>query len=373
MMINKRFIEMNSKIVYAFVTNDLSYDQRMNRTCTALQAQKYAVTLLGRKLPQSIPLAENRYVQKRLNCFFKKGMAFYLEYNLRLILYMLPKKVDIIHAADLDTLGAATVVKLFKNCKLVFDAHEYFTEVPELEGKRLKKSIWSRLGKLCAPFVDAAITVSEPLQEILKNKYGLNFSLVRNFPTMDSAPVNTTIIKSRENVILYQGAVNDGRGVGEMIRLMPRIPQWQLWIAGEGDLYAECKQLVADLGLAQQVKFYGYVKPEELKSITPRAKVGINLLSGDSENYLYSSANKFFDYIRASVPCITMDFVVYRKVVAQYKVAELLSDLSEDNIIKALNNLDRNYPSYVAACEKARDIYTWENELITLYRIYDAL
>jgi hypothetical protein len=85
----------NKRLVFT-VTNDLSYDQRMNRICTSLANAGYDVTLIGRKLADSINLDKKIFRQKRLTCIFNKGKAFYIEYNIRLFFYLLFIKSDLI-------------------------------------------------------------------------------------------------------------------------------------------------------------------------------------------------------------------------------------------------------------------------------------
>jgi len=114
------------------VTNDLTYDQRMQRICGTLAANGFTVTLVGRNLPLSIPLESAVYEQKRLFCFFKKGFPFYAEYNLRLFVFLLFAQYDAVCSIDLDTISAGCFATLIRRKKRVFDAHEYFTEVPEL-------------------------------------------------------------------------------------------------------------------------------------------------------------------------------------------------------------------------------------------------
>ena len=58
------------KLVFT-VTNDLVYDQRMNRICTSLCNAGYDVTLIGRTNKNSPPLLDKPYHQKRFNCYFK--------------------------------------------------------------------------------------------------------------------------------------------------------------------------------------------------------------------------------------------------------------------------------------------------------------
>jgi hypothetical protein len=47
--------------------------------------------------------------------------------------------------------------------RLVFDSHEYFTEVPELVERRLTRANWVREEKITFPRVHAAYAVNESL------------------------------------------------------------------------------------------------------------------------------------------------------------------------------------------------------------------
>ena len=80
------------KIIYFTVTNDLSYDQRMQKICGSLAQAGYKTTLVGRKLKSSQPLTQRAFQQKRISCIFNKGKLFYAEYNFRLFFYLLLKR-----------------------------------------------------------------------------------------------------------------------------------------------------------------------------------------------------------------------------------------------------------------------------------------
>jgi hypothetical protein len=71
------------------VTNDLSYDQRMQRHASCLSDAGYEIILVGRILPNSIPLKEMNFEQKRLSCWFQNGKLFYVEFQIRLFFYLL--------------------------------------------------------------------------------------------------------------------------------------------------------------------------------------------------------------------------------------------------------------------------------------------
>jgi hypothetical protein len=64
--IEKRFVflcDCQNQIlrkIYFTVTNDLVYDQRMQRICTSLAENDFDVVLIGRKLGHSLPLEKKR-------------------------------------------------------------------------------------------------------------------------------------------------------------------------------------------------------------------------------------------------------------------------------------------------------------------------
>ena len=129
------------KIIFA-VTNDLTYDQRMQRICRSLSKAGYEVELVGRVRHFSVPITYEPYQQTRLKCFFNKGKLFYLEYNLRLLIYLTFSNFDACCAIDLDTIIPVYLIGRLKGIKTIYDAHEYFTEVPEVVNRPFVKSIW---------------------------------------------------------------------------------------------------------------------------------------------------------------------------------------------------------------------------------------
>lgn len=107
---------MGRRIIFT-VTNDLAFDQRMQRICGSLAAAGYAVTLVGRLKNDSRSLTNQPYQQVRLkHMLFSKGKLFYLEFNIRLLFYLLFVRTDAICSIDLDTaLPGILVAKLRKS------------------------------------------------------------------------------------------------------------------------------------------------------------------------------------------------------------------------------------------------------------------
>ncbi len=352
------------------VTNDLSFDQRMIRICSTLSEAGYDVILVGRKKKQSIPLKNQPFACKRLPCWFEKGKLFYLEYNLRLLLYLLFNARHIISAVDNDTLAACALAAKIRSKKLVFDAHEYFTEVPEVVNRPLTKKVWHTVARFCIPHVHRAYTVSASLAGIFENLYHHPFSVIRNVPFLHQLP--TPAIK--DSYIIYQGDLNEGRGLEEMIAAMPEINR-KLLIAGNGPLLPVLQQLVNTHRLQDKVVFLGYLDAAALAETTAKAWLGLNLLKHQGESYYYSLSNKFFNYIHAGLPQLCAGFPEYRHINETYPVA-IWCNCSTDDILQQVKELELNpeqYEKMRKACVIAAQTFNWQTEKQILLNIYQEL
>lgn len=354
-----------SKSFLVTVTNDLNQDQRMHRICGTLVQEGHQVLLLGRQKSTSSSLLNQPFDQKRLKCFFSTGFLFYLEYNIRIFFFAMNNKPDVIYSVDLDTLLAGGWASRLIKSKLVHDAHEYFVEVPELEGKSFKKKIWNWVGLKFIPACDLCFSVNQELANILSEKYNNKFHVVRSVPTLQSNNTNEKVSADRP-VILYQGVLNRGRGLEEAIEAVCNLKHDVVFrIAGEGDLSKELRALADQLNASDKIKFLGWLSPNKLKLETQNADIGLNLLSGKSLNYKYSLANKFFDYMHAGVPSINMNFPVYARICSQFEVGICIDSLDQLSIQKAITSLinnDEKADRIAKGCAQAKLKYNWENE-----------
>lgn len=363
---------MKAKIILA-ATTDLSYDQRMQRIAETLSSD-YEVTLIGRKKKNSIAIQENlAYKVIRLSTVFEKGKAFYMMYNLRLFLYLIFNKADIITATDLDTLVACSWVARIRNIRLGFDAHEWYTELPELNHRPRVKQFWLQIERRFVPGVDFAYTVNHSIAELYRVTYRKDFSIIRNMPYRNDPKLDNSIVRAQSSkIILYQGVLNVGRGLEAMIAAMDHLPGMELHLAGEGDLSESLRILAAKYSHSSRIIFHGYVSPSRLKQLTAGAWIGINLLENISLNYYYSLANKFFDYVQAGIPQITMDFPEYSILNERKEVAILIENISIENIVNAVSFLNdkTHYNELSQNCKSAAIDWCWENESKKLSSIY---
>ncbi len=365
------------RIVFT-VTNDITYDQRMQKICRSLANAGYEVELVGRLRNFSLAIKTEPYLQTRLNCFFNKGKLFYLEYNLRLLFYLTFSQFDAACAIDLDTIVPVYIIGKLKGAKLIYDAHEYFTEVPEVIRRPMVKKIWKWVEKTFVPKFDLIYTVSEGLAELFRKEYAKNIEVIMNAPLLENKSTNQfnkPVTDKKSSYVLYQGALNEGRGLEQLIEAMKEI-DLKLKIAGEGDLSQQLHQLVKQANLQGKIEFLGYIEPNELRTITDGALVGINALEETGLSYYHSLSNKFFDYIHAGVPQVCNDFPEYRKINNHYQVAVLIKDCSPAEIKGAILRLANDKDLYTRLkinCDVCSGQLNWQNEEKKLLGLYGHL
>jgi glycosyltransferase involved in cell wall biosynthesis len=359
------------KIVFT-VTNDLTYDQRMQRICGTLAENGYDITLVGFMKKRSVKTEPRNFKQVRLFVFFKKGKLFYVEYNFRLFWWLLFHSFDIYCGIDLDTLLPAFIISKLKRKTCVYDAHEYFTELPEIVDRPVIKKFWIRLERFLLPKIKFNYTVGNAIADVLSAKYKQKYEVIRNVPVLNDTLLNN---QENQNYILYQGALNQGRGLENLMHAMSEINA-ELYIAGEGDLSKELRNHASKLPHADKIRFLGYIRPAELMKFTSEAKLGINLVENRGLSYYYSLSNKFFDYIHAGKPQVSMNFPEYKQLNDQYHVALLIDDTTPSSIATAVNQLLNDPALYLRLQQntpKAKSELNWQLESRKLIQFYTSI
>jgi glycosyltransferase involved in cell wall biosynthesis len=359
------------KKIFCTVTNDLNYDQRMIRICTSLTAAGYDVTLVGRTRKYSLPPVDRSFRQHRLRLIFEKGKLFYFEYNFRLFFYLLFRKMDCICSIDLDSILPGYFVSRLRRIPRVYDAHELFCEMQEVVTRPGIYKVWKAIERYCVPRFRYGYTVNGLIAEEFRRMYGRDYAVVRNLPVLEDRVLPTV----HQRIILYQGAVNEGRCFETLIPAMAAVDA-QLLICGDGNFMPQAQALVATHQLEKKVLFRGYVLPEDLKKITPTAWCGITLFDRRGVSNYYSLANRFFDYIHAGVPQLAVNYPAYREINNWRPVAVLIDEPGIREVADGLNQLLNNtelYRTLLENCRQVRLRYNWQEEEKQLIRLYHQI
>jgi glycosyltransferase involved in cell wall biosynthesis len=340
----------------------------MQRICSSLTNADYEVWLIGRKIKDCAELPHRPFKQVRLNCWIAQGPLFYLEFNIRLFVYLLFKRADLICAIDLDTILACYAASWIKGCHRVYDAHEYFTEQKEVATRQTIKRIWLAIERMVVPKFQWGYTVNKWIADAFKYRYGVEYSVIRNLPIY----IPYTGIQAEEPFIIYQGAVNEGRCFEQLIPAMKEVPI-KLKIYGTGNFINQTKLIIYDNSLQYKIEVNNPLPPEILKEITGQACIGITLFDDQGLSQVHSLANRFFDYIMAGIPQLCINFPEYQTINHQWEVAYLIPNTDPKTITDSLNKLLDDHVLYNklrSNCLEARKHLNWnleEKQLIVFY------
>lgn len=363
------------------VTNDLSTDQRVDKVCKTLQKCGFEVVLVGRQKKDSQKLANRSYSTNRLQLLFEKEAIFYAEFNIRLFFYLLFNKSDLLIANDLDTLLPNFLVSKIKRIPLVYDSHEYFCGVPELENNHLAHKVWLTIEKWIFPHLKHVFTVNNSIANLYKKQYNVDVKVVRNIPLRREKIITKTKtelgLTDNRKIILLQGAgINVDRGVEELIEAMQWINNALLLIIGGGDVIEDLKLQAVKLNLSNKILFIPKLPFEELFNYTVHADLGLTLDKDTNINYRFSLPNKLFDYINAGIPVLSSNLIEIRNIIETYNIGEILQNHQPKDIAQHINKMladELKMLEYKKNTHIAADELCWENEekeLIDVYKQY---
>jgi glycosyltransferase involved in cell wall biosynthesis len=366
------------KKVIVSVINDLVTDQRVHKGCQTLDDLGFDVLLVGRVMRKSPKMDGRQYSHRRMKLLFEKGPLFYAEYNIRLFLFLLFRRSNLLVSNDLDTLLPNYLVSKLKGLPLVYDSHEYFTEVPELVERKIVQIVWKLIERSIFPKLKHVITVNDSIADLFDKDYGVRPVVVRNIPRK----ANKENISSREdlglpidkNIIILQGSgINVDRGAEELVEAMQFVKNALLLVVGGGDVIEDLKEMTLSLGISKEVLFKPRMPYEEMILYTQVADLGITFDKSTNINYKFSLPNKLFDYIRAGVPVLSSDLPEINKIITKYDVGDFILNHDPKSISDKLNNVlaDKGLMAkWKKNCSFAAQELTWENEEKTLIEIY---
>jgi len=370
---------MKKKKVILSVTNDLTSEQRVHKVCMYLIELGFDVLLVGRMRRKSLPLDSRPYKTKRLFLFFETGPLFYAEYNLRLFLFLMFQRADVLVANDLDTLLANYLAAKTKGSELAHDSHEYFTGVPELEGRNFAKTTWKRIERKIFPKLKYIYTVNDSIADLYKQEYGIKIRVVRNFPVLTEEKSSPRMSKKELNIpehkriILYQGSVNVDRGLVEAVEAMQYVNDAILLVVGDGDILEEVKLKAEKLNLGEKIVFKKRVPFEELWHYTSQADIGISLDKDTNINYRFSLPNKIFDFVHAGVPVLASNLVEIKKIFKEYEIGTMIDNHDPKHIAEKINfmlNSPAKIKHWKENCFLASKKLCWQNEEKALREVY---
>lgn len=357
------------KRVIISLSNDVITDQRVLKIAEVISESGSQITILGRKLPESLPVSLLPYRVRRFRMLFRRGYLFYMFLNIRIFLYLLFHKADILVANDLDTVLPNYLISRLRAKPMVFDSHEYFTGVPELISRPQVRAVWKRIERFTIPGINFIMTVNNSIAGLLKDEYNVDPLVVRNLSKRYNAvAVDREKIgfRNEELLLILQGrGINTGRGAEELLQAVLELDGVQLMIVGGGDVLNNLKELYAEGGSPDKIKFFPVMTWEEMMNYSCSADIGISLDKGDCINSKFSLPNKIFDYLNSGLAVIASDLPEIRIIVEKFNCGLLINRVNKDSVIKEICLLRDNRVLLKNLKERARlasGELIWDNE-----------
>lgn len=320
--------------------------------------------------------------------FFLRHSFFYHEFNyFAKEVLKADKRYDYIWAHDLPVLKPALILKNKLGAKVVYDCHEIYNETlnqffPE-NARGIKKILFwltlkfmsimgSQAERKMAKKVDTCVTVGKLVKEYLEQKLKIsNILVLYNCPYLQTSVEKVDFhallnIPLDCKILLYQGVMNQGRGLKEMVYAQKHTrDNIRFILMGDGPMKGDLEALISELNLQHKIIFINRVNPSILLQYTRGADAGIVLQEVNKNlSKRLGIANKFFEYIHAGIPFIATDAPENRIVYEQFKVCKLVRpehDVIE--IANAINNLfDSELEEYKINALSAAKEYNWDKQ-----------
>lgn len=373
-----------SKISTTFIVkSDILNDNRILNEAKSLSQVGISVNLIA---VNEISLPDDycnsfKHV-KRFSLFFRAiGFPKYLqalEFNVRALFNFLINKTSYVHCHDLTALPSGFWIKrLLPNTILVYDAHEYETELNGLSG--LRKKIYKWLERKLIVRVDRFITVSESIAKAYIQLYQIsNPVIIHNCPYRYHTQHKHDLLREefsipkQSKIFLYQGILAEGRGVREMLEVFSGFTgsDYVLVLMGFGPMTS----FVQSFSKEHRNVFYKQAMPApHFLNYTSSADFGISFIEDISLSDRFCLPNKLFEYINAGIPVIVSDLPEMKKFVTAYKVGAVAATGSSRDLINAIHDIAHmSYPALLENVRSVANLFCWEEESKKLLHIYNT-
>ncbi len=330
----------NTRVAFS-VTNCICFDQRVQKIAETVSRLDCDVMIIGRHLGDCCNSGFVPFRTRRFRMIFRRSFFFYKFYNIRLFLYLLFHKYDVLVANDLDTLLPNFLISRLKHIPLVYDSHEYFTGVPELNGRPFVRWVWKTIESGIFPHLKYVMTVSDSVAKQYEKEYGIRPDVIRNCSgsAVSVSPFSKQElgIKNNHFLLVFQGGgINIDKGGEELIDAISLVENVSLIILGSGDVLPALMRKTGDLDLSDRIKFFRKMPWKEMIRYTKSADAGLCLEKDTNLNYRFSLPNKLFDYISAGIPVIAGDLPEVRKIIDESGCGIIIPSITPEEIGKAI-------------------------------------
>ncbi len=307
-----------------------------------------------------------------------KGRRFirYFLYKRKLLEFLLNADGDIYHVHEASLISVA--LKLIKKGKkVIYDMHEDSPSLlsttatiayGRLAGVIAKKYVSYRETKLVKR-ANHVFHVSDLLEERLHSIGVRNCTGLYNYPIIEES----IIYSNKKNQICYIGGISEQRGITNLIKVMEHL-DCELKIAGK--VPSGYLNELSKLPGFKKTEFLGFLDKNDILKLLSESLLGMCTLKYTANHY-HSMPVKLFEYMNASIPVVSSNFPVMKKIVEGSNCGICVDPNSIEEIVagihKILGDDSLRLEMGENGFEAIQTKYNWNNEEKKLVSVYDTL
>lgn len=236
------------------------------------------------------------------------------------------QRSDVFWAADVYSLLPCVLLRWFsRNAHVIYDSRELYSSLGSLAHRRLAQRLLALYERVLVRWVDRVVVSGERDARVLERLLPLDHSptVILNVPFY-AEPVRSDRLRERcgipasEPIVLYQGAVLEGRGLHKAIEVLEYLPRVHLCILGDGEALPALVNDAARRAVRGRVHLLGSVPYDELLQWTASADIGWCWIEPISESYQLALPNKLFEYAMARIPVIASQLPAIADVLERF-------------------------------------------------------
>jgi glycogen(starch) synthase len=263
-------------------------------------------------------------------------------------------RVDVVHANDLDTLPAGVALARATGARLVYDAHELYSEFEE-PAPRLARRLTLLLERGLARRADAVVTVSDGVARELEARLGLGTPprVVTNAPPRYRAEPRR--FEKGPLRVIYQGGLGPGRRLDDLLGA-GRAPGVELSLRIRLADPKALRAAVERQGLSEQVRVLEPVPPAQVLDGLRDFEVGVVFDRPRTRNSELSAPNKFFEYLMAGLAVVTPHLETLGPLVTETGIGLTYDPLEPDGLASTLERLAADRAAVSTMRARAREL-----------------
>lgn len=248
---------------------------------------------------------------------FAPGGAFHLAPGITPVVRR--SGADVVHAHNYHSLPMLFAA-LGADAPLIVTPHYHGTSASRLRNRLLR--LYRPLGKWAQRRADAVIAVSEWECRQLRDDFVVTPDIIPN-------GLQTEVFRAAKPVdherpyLLCVGRLEEYKGVQHVIRALPDLPEYDLYVVGSGNYQAKLRDIARTFGVEDRVEFFGYVDSDRLPSLYTGSTVYLLLSKFEAYGMTVAEA------LASGTPCVV-------------RTGSALDDWVENSGVIPVNDLSPN-------------------------------